>query len=152
MRWKKSDMTQYIEAKEYIDTVIIPLIPFQMQNDSSLEVNAFQKEWTTALVNELEKELTGRMMLLPPYCYVKTTDKKAELLRVSAWVEEAQHQPFRHVFFLTLDAAWKKHEQALPGTLLWLPGMKSGDLHSADMHRFIRDQVEQMTELIRSYW
>ncbi|AUJ26417.1 DUF2487 family protein [Virgibacillus dokdonensis] len=152
MKWKKTDITQYTEAKEYIDTVLIPLMPFEMESDTHLDVNAFQYEWTMLLVNELEKELTGRMMLLPPYVYRKPIIQEQELTRIDSWAKEIKKQPFNHVFFLTLDGGWKKHEEALPGTLLWLPGMKSGDLHSADMYRFIRDQVEQMSELIQSYW
>ncbi|WP_286191247.1 YpiF family protein [Virgibacillus salexigens] len=152
MKWKKADVAQYLEAKEYIDTILIPLIPYQMTGDTELEKNAFQNELTSVLANELEKELTGRIMLTPTYNYVKAADREEEVNRIHSWIEEIQQQPFPHIFLLTLDSSWKKHEQALDGTLLWLPGMKSGDLHSAEMHRFIRDQVEQVSELIRSYW
>ncbi|MFU0791626.1 DUF2487 family protein [Cerasibacillus sp. JNUCC 74] len=152
MKWEKSDVIQYIEAKEYIDSVLIPLVPYQMDNDANMEVNAFQSEWTNLLANELEKELTGRILLAPIYYYIKTADRSEELSRINAWIEEVKQQPFKHVFILTLDPAWKKHELAFAGTLIWLSGMKSGDLKSAEMHRFIRDQVEQLSELIQSYW
>ncbi|GAA0423015.1 MAG: DUF2487 family protein [Bacillota bacterium] len=152
MKWNKADLAQYLEAKEYIDTILIPLIPYQMSTESELEKNAFQNELTTVLANDLEKELTGRVMLTPSYYYVKHATKEEEIERLHGWITEIQKQPFSHVFFLTLDASWKKHEQVLKGTLLWLPGMKSGDLHSAEMHRFVRDQVDQISELIRSYW
>jgi hypothetical protein len=152
MKWKKEDLKQYIQAKEYIDTVIIPLIPFQFTDEQNLEKNAFQSEVLSILTNEIEKELTGRIMLTPNYHYIKSSDLEQESRILQGWIGEIKKQPFEHVFFLTFDSEWKKNEGKLDGTLLWLPGVKSGDLHSAQMHTMIKDQVEQIGELIRSYW
>jgi hypothetical protein len=152
MKWKKEDLKQYIEAKEYIDTVIIPLIPFQLTNEQNIEKNSFQSEVLSILANEIEKELAGRIMLIPNYHYIKSSDLEKESQILQEWVEEIQKQPFEHVFFITFDSEWKKNEGKLNGTLLWLPGVKSGNLHSAEMHSMIKDQVEQIGELIRSYW
>ncbi|WP_164218935.1 YpiF family protein [Virgibacillus sp. YIM 98842] len=152
MKWKKEDLNQYVQAKEYIDTVIIPLIPFQFTDEQNIEKNAFQSEVLSILTNEIEKELTGRVMLIPNYYYIKSSDLDDESTILRGWTEEIKKQPFKHVFFLTFDSGWKKREGKLDGTLLWLPGVKSGDLHSAEMHTVIKDQVEQIGELIRSYW
>ncbi|OZU90121.1 hypothetical protein CIL03_02980 [Virgibacillus indicus] len=152
MYWKKEDINKYVQAKEYIDTIIIPLIPFQLSQDNDLEKNAFQSEVLTVFSGEIERELTGRVMLIPTYTYLKSADKESEAARLNGWVEDAEKQPFNHTFFVTFDSSWKKHEQALNGTLLWLPGLQTGDLHSKEMHAIIRDQVEQISELVRSYW
>lgn len=152
MKWKKSDLKQYKEAKEYVDTILIPLIPFHLSNDNDLEKGAFQHEVLTALTKEIENELTGRVLLTPNYHYLKGSSKEKEAERLNTWVEEIQKQPFKYVFFVTFDSTWKKNEQALTGSLVWLPGINSGDLQSKEMHAVIRDQVEQISELIRSYW
>jgi hypothetical protein len=152
MKWKKEDLTQYVQAKEYVDTVLIPLIPFQFTDETNIDKNAFQSEVLSILTNEIEKELTGRVMLTPNYHYVKSADLEKESEILQHWTEEVKKQPFKHVFFLTFDSGWKKFENKLDGTLLWLPGVKSGDLKSAEMHTVIKDQVEQIGELIRSYW
>ncbi|HLR74844.1 MAG TPA: DUF2487 family protein [Virgibacillus sp.] len=152
MKWNKSSIQQYVEAKEYIDTLLIPLIPLQLTPDKDLEKNAFQRELLGILAHEIEKDLAGRMMLIPDYVYLKESDKTQEKDRLNQWVNGATKQPFKHIFFITFDSLWKKHEQSLDGTLLWLPGMQSGDLRSGEMHTIIRDQVEQISELIRSYW
>jgi len=152
MKWKKEDLKQYVQAKEYIDTVIIPLIPFQLTNEQNIENNSFQSEVLSILANEIEKELAGRIMLIPNYHYIKSSELEKESQMLQGWVEEIQKQPFEHVFFITFDSEWKKNEGKLNGTLLWLPGVKSGNLHSAEMHSMIKDQVEQIGELIRSYW
>ncbi|GAB3802434.1 YpiF family protein [Virgibacillus kimchii] len=152
MKWKKEDLKQYVQAKEYIDTVIIPLIPFQFTDEQNIEKDAFQSEVLSILTNEIEKELTGRVMLTPGYHYIKSAGLEDESTILQRWTEEIKKQPFEHVFFLTFDSGWKKIEGKLDGTLLWLPGVKSGDLKSAEMHTVIKDQVEQIGELIRSYW
>lgn len=152
MKWQKEDLKQYVQAKEYIDTVIIPLIPFQFTDEHNIEKNAFQSELFSILANETEKELTGRVMLTPNYHYIKSNDLEAESRILQGWTDEIKQQPFEHIFFLTFDSNWKKNEGKLDGTLLWLPGVKSGDLHSKEMHAVIKDQVEQIGELIRSYW
>lgn len=152
MKWKKSDLNQYKQAKEYVDTILIPLVPFHLDNDKDIEKSAFKNEVLSAFTNEIENELSGRLMLIPSYYYLKKADKEMETARLNTWVEEVQKQPFTHVFFVTFDGTWKKNEQTMQGTLLWLPGLHSGDLHSKEMHALIRDQVEQIGELIRSYW
>ena len=152
MKWKKSDLNQYKQAKEYIDTILIPLVPFHLSNDNTMEKSAFQSEVLSVFTNEIENELSGRIMLTPNYSYLKSADQEMEVERLNTWVYDLQKQPFNHVFLVTFDAAWKKNEQAMQGTLVWLPGLHSGDLHNKEMHALIRDQVEQIGELIRSYW
>jgi len=152
MKWNKTSLEQYVQAKEYVDTLIIPLSPFHLSQDNDLEKSAFQSELLSIFLNEIEKELTGRIMLTPNFNYLKKSNKETEADRLNEWLADAKTQPFNHVFLVTFDAAWKKNEQALNGHLLWLPGIPSGDLYSKEMHTFIRGQVEQVGELIQSYW
>ncbi|MEC5422472.1 YpiF family protein [Virgibacillus sp. C22-A2] len=152
MKWKRADIQQYIQAKEYIDTALIPLVPFQLSNETDLEKNTFQSEVLSVFSNEIEKELTGRVLLTPTYNYIKSTSKELETERINGWAEDIQKQPFKFVFFVTFDSTWKKNERELNGNLLWLPGIQSGDLQTKEMHAVIRDQVTQISELIRSYW
>ncbi|MFD2760856.1 DUF2487 family protein [Lentibacillus juripiscarius] len=151
MKWIKKDLQQFIQAKEFVDTAIVPLLPFQLSNDASLEKDAFQSEALSVFLRELEKELTGRVMLAPNYHYVKTADKESELDRIGKWIDDVQAQPFRHVFFITSDSGWKKNEQALPGTMIWLP-VTGGESDQGTMQTVIREHVQEVSELIRSYW
>lgn len=152
MRWIKGDLERYVGAKEYIDTLLVPLLPFEFSNDDHLTKNAYQIEILTIFLHELEKEFTGRIVLSPHYYYLKSSKKEDELERLNSWVEDAKKQPFEHVFFVTFDATWKKEEVAMDGTLLWLPATQSGDLQSKETAILIRDQVEQVSELIQTYW
>lgn len=152
MKWIRKDLEQYIQAKEYIDTLIIPLVPFHLSDDNEVTKHAFQTEVLTSFSIELEKELSGRVMLTPNYYYLKSVKKEDEIVRINSWVEDTKKQPFKYVFFVSFDSTWKKHEPSLEGTLLWLPSMLTGDIHSEEISHIIRDQVKQVSELIRSYW
>lgn len=152
MKWKKTELDKYVQAKEYVDTILLPLIPFQMGSDKESEKSSFQNEVINIFANEIEKELSGRVMLAPNYYFLKTTDKAAEIDRLNSWIQDIKEQPFEHIVLLTFDAGWKKHEKSLNGNILWLPGMQSGDLRSKETAEFIRDQISQISEMIRSYW
>lgn len=152
MQWKKADLEKYKQAKEYVDTVLIPLMPYHLSQDDHLEKSAFQQEVLGIFAHEIEKELAGRVMLIPNYQYLKSDKLDTETERLNKWIADSRKQPFKHVFLVTFDALWKKSEQALDGSLIWLPGVQSGNLQSEEMYRFIHGQVEQIGELIRSYW
>ena len=152
MKWRKADLQTYFQSKEYIDSIVVPLVPFVIANDEESEKAAIQAEMITLLSHELEKELTGRMLLAPHYSYLKSIDKQTEVARLNRWSAEMKEQPFKHIFHLTFDPSWKKHEQELESTLLWIPAVQTGELNSKEMHKTVREQVAQMVELIRAYW
>jgi len=152
MRWKSTDIKKYIEAKEYIDTAVVPLIPFEMSNDTEIEKSSFQSEVLSIITNEMEKELTGRILLMPSYFYLKSIDMQSESKRLNLFVEAIMQQPLQNVFLITFDPSWKKIEKEVSGTLIWTPVIQNGDLHSKEMHTMIQSQVQQIRELIRSYW
>lgn len=154
MKWAKSDLSQYKEAKEYVDTLLVPLIPFQLSNDKTYEKEAFQKEFLLLFVHKIEKELAGRIMLTPDYNYVLSKEMKREneVARLNGWIQNCKTQPFQHTFLVTFDSGWKKNESEMQGTLLWFPGMDEGDLQSAEIQSVVKNQANQVVELIRSYW
>ncbi|MDY0405708.1 DUF2487 family protein [Virgibacillus sp. 179-BFC.A HS] len=152
MQWHKKDMDQYLQAKEYIDTIVMTLAPFQFSNDQELIKLTYQEELLHIFAAEITRELSGRTVQIPAYHYLKNSDKEIEISRMNEWIADCKKQPFAHFFILTFDAAWKKHEKALDGNLLWLPSVQLGDLHSKEMQQYIREQVMQISELIQSYW
>jgi len=153
MKWVKSDLSQYKKAKEYVDTLLIPLIPFQLSNDKTCEKEAFQREVLSLFAHEVEKELKGRIILTPSYNYISTKETLGdEVERLNSWIDHCHTQPFQYTFPVTFDSHWKKHEKDIEGTLLWFPGLASGDLESPEMQSVIKSQVKQIVELIRTYW
>ena len=131
---------------------VFPLQKYQLSDDANLINDAFQREVLTIFANEIEKELSGRLMLAPTYFYLKSSDQQAEIDRLNEWIKDIEQQPFKSVFLMTFDNRWKKVEKDLNANLLWLPGLKPMDIHSKEAVSVIRNQIEQISELIRSYW
>ncbi|MRG86392.1 DUF2487 family protein [Salinibacillus xinjiangensis] len=153
MKWKRQDMQQYLKSKEYIDTAIVPLLPFSMEgNDEDLLSLTYQHEVMDVFTERLEKEYKGRIFRFPTYSYLATSKIEDEVERLNGYYEQLKTQPFQFVFYLTFDAKWKKHEKNLEGQLLWLPILKDGDIHQEETKKVILDQNEQITDLIRAYW
>ncbi len=152
MKWEKTDMEKYIDAKEYLDTAILPIQPFNISDDSTLIEDAFQREVLGAFSREIEKELSGRTVLIPTYNYLKNTELSTEVSRLNHWTEHLLEQPFKTVVYVTFDSNWRKYMKELNGELIWLPGIKTGDLKSKETQKLIKEQVEQITQLIKSFW
>lgn len=152
MKWFQNDLQKYGQAKEYIDTLLIPLQSFHLSEEENLTKDSFQREVLSIYANEIEKELSGRLMLAPTYFYLKSSDQQAEIDRLNEWIKDIEQQPFKTVFLMTFDNRWKKVEKDLNANLLWLPGLKPMDIHSKEAVSVIRNQIEQISELIRSYW
>lgn len=152
MRWTTEDIEKYIQAKEYIDTVIIPLQAFQMTDEKSLVNDAFASKILTISCEQMEAELSGRVVLTSPYTYIKSTTLADEAKRLNEWVEHIKQQPFNNVFFVTSDMAFKKIESELDGHLIWMPVGKMMNVHSQEAKAFVQNQVEHISEYIRSFW
>lgn len=152
MKWNPEDLKQYVQAKEYIDSIIIPLQAFQLSDEAALSKDAYQKQVLSIFVNDIEKELSGRVLLTPTYNYFKFANKEEEVIRLNEWITNIKTQPFTNIFLLTFEPTWKKVEKSIDGELIWLPGIGSGDLQDKETITLIRNQVEQISELLRSYW
>src|SRR4051794_36770521 len=117
MNWKTNDLDTYLQQKEYIDTLIVPLLrvetdPASMKNSSSAS------EFLMHLTTFIETQFKGRMMLLPPFSYTQSTnlEEMAETLSKDFGIT-----PFKHVFYITTDAAWTS--VATAGQVIWLPSI-----------------------------
>ncbi|WP_164908434.1 DUF2487 family protein [Halobacillus litoralis] len=151
MRWTKADTTQYLPEKQYIDTVLIPLVSFDPSADDEMVKHAFQRELNQVFSNLIEKEYRGRIFLAPDYNYLNGSNE-SEVERLNRWISKFQEQPFHHVFLFTFDSKWKRYESYLNGQLLWVPGLQSGNIQSTETQSFVKEQAHQINELIQSYW
>ncbi|MYL55151.1 DUF2487 family protein [Pontibacillus yanchengensis] len=153
MQWKTEDMNMYVQSKEYVDTIVIPLLPVSFNTDDKQLVSmAFQHELLTVFTNEIEKQFKGRIFLSPSYTYSPSTDIEHEMNRLNLWCEEAETQGFKHILLFTMDPKWKKQERKLEGSLIWLPAGQVDTLHSEEAQKYVQSQINQVTELIMAYW
>ncbi|WP_152654607.1 DUF2487 family protein [Oceanobacillus sp. CFH 90083] len=152
MKWTNVDLQKYDQAKEYIDTVIVPLAPFQIGALEASAKNADQYDVLTLFARELEKELMGRVMLTPIYTYITTADKAEEAARINKWTSHFKEQPFKQVLYISFDPTWRKMANDLEGEFIWLPSISLKDADPAAVKGMIRDQTMQTAELVKSFW
>lgn len=148
MKWTSIDLQKYVQAKEYIDTAIVPLAPFQID---ALE-SADQYDVLTLLARELEQELMGRVMLAPNYTYITSAEKSQEVERINGWTSHLKEQPFKYVLYISFDPSWRKVANDLDGEFVWLPSISLKDADPATVKEMIRNQTMQTAELVKSFW
>lgn len=151
MKWTSKQVKQYEEAKEYVDTLIIPLVPFDFLGEDSSKT-ALQNEVMTIFVGEIEQNLTGRIFQFPHYFYLENKNLADEVTRINEWIINNNNEFIKHVILLTFDSSWKKFEEDLEGDLLWVPAIYSGDLESKETREIMGDQINELIKLIQSYW
>ncbi|QGH34784.1 DUF2487 family protein [Gracilibacillus salitolerans] len=152
MRWKKEDLELFFQSKEYIDTLCIPLIPLDLQTESEATKLANQNTSLQIISDELERNYTGRIMLSPPYTYIRSTNYEKESSILNQWTSMLSNNHFKHIFLLTYDVNWKKYERLLENNLIWLTATTIEDYQSNQSKKWVNEQVQQISELIRTYW
>ncbi|SDM77171.1 Protein of unknown function [Fictibacillus solisalsi] len=150
MKWSSGDITVYQQSKEFVDTAIIPLLPVSF--GSHIRTSASMGDYVTLIGEETERQLHGRLFLLPPFTYLMEEDSETLLLRLHSWVKELKDEGLRHVYFLTSDPEWKKREQELGETLLWMPVIPMETMDADYQEEIVKEQVKQLFQVILHKW
>ncbi|KHF30704.1 hypothetical protein LR68_00655 [Anoxybacillus sp. BCO1] len=98
MKWTAKDVDAYHQAKEYVDTALVPCIPIGSTN---MKAFAEMSEHTLFITNEVERQFKGRVMLFPPLTYFVQEQIQA---RVHEWTNVLKQAGFQHVCFVTSHA------------------------------------------------
>ncbi|SEP67789.1 DUF2487 family protein [Piscibacillus halophilus] len=153
MKYISSDIKQYTQAKEYIDTAILPLIPYTFKSDQDLLQLSVQKDLIQLYVSQIENELKGRVFVLPEYNYLKSDkiqeDEKGRLQNLLVHLE---HQPFKYIFLITSDNKWRKITKDMEAELIWIPAMSDTDLNQQETQQLVQSQVKEIQSLIKDSW
>lgn len=144
MKWRAKDAELYLYSKEYIDTAIIPIVSVQVEtNVKSVVANG---EYTSLVVEELEKQLKGRVFLFPASTYL---NKEISLPLVRKLGDSVKRQ-FKHVVFITAEEEWKGElEEFHMISILPVP---LEDLSAAIKQKMIQDQIEKILNILLQYW
>ncbi|MBO8170727.1 MAG: DUF2487 family protein [Bacillaceae bacterium] len=118
MRWNPDDIESFIEAKEYIDTVIIPVHTLRLQEMNKEQVQKIRKLEDICLY--IENQLKGRVLLLPPvfqYLASNSEDYAEVFQRFLVHSVQDGGDAFKHMLFVTEDdelaAGMKEHGAAV---------------------------------------
>jgi len=86
MKWVTKDMDVYIQAKEYVDTAVIPLIPVSLEGN--LKNTVSMGEFITILSNEVERQFKGRIILFPAFTYSNGEELEMAKVRLNQWTSD----------------------------------------------------------------
>lgn len=148
MKWTAKDLDMYMQSKEYVDTVLIPLVPLSFKGQ--MKQTGSMNEFLTILSLEIEKQMKGRILLLPTFHYLSDEMDKVE--RLKRWANEVKENDFEHVFFLTSDFEWKKEERELENNLVWIPAIPLEGLEIEQAREMINQQVLQILDIFSYNW
>lgn len=148
MRWIAKDSSIFFREKDYVDTILIPLIPITFKEDGSEAANA--SEFIELVSQFIENQFKGRILLLPPFTYFRSTEE--ELIGLNQyWVKHIESGYFKHIIFISSDPIWQKiisnrYE------VIWLPSIPLEHMNETNKMKVISNQAEQVINIIIHYW
>ncbi|UOY93465.1 YpiF family protein [Ectobacillus sp. JY-23] len=147
MKWRTKDIEVYETAKEYIDTALVPLIPFALEG--ALQEVVRQGEFVDCLSAEMEREYKGRIVLLPPFTYL-TSEKEDEQERLKRWESRIKESGIKHIVYITSDYEWK----ACPvqETVIWLPAIPLYQLEEHTRRDVLQANVRDIHKILTEKW
>src|SRR5690606_21499641 len=86
MKWFTVDMDVYLQAREYVDTAVIPLIPVSLEGD--LKSTVSMGEFIAILSNEVERQFKGRIILFPAFTYSNGEGLEMASGRLNQWTSD----------------------------------------------------------------
>ncbi len=150
MKWISQEIETYLTAKEYVDTAVVPL--YSVSAGEEMKQSAEASEFITLLAGLLERQFTGRILLFPPFTYLKNQETGKVLSDLQNWEAELVKGEFKHIFYLTSDIDWRKMEGELNGTLIWLPSLPAGQMADSQKVAMMESQVKQLLSLFTLKW
>ncbi|WP_160721331.1 YpiF family protein [Bacillus sp. USDA818B3_A] len=150
MKWVPQEVETYLNAKEYVDTAVIPIYSISFGEEMKQSAAAF--EFISLLTGHLERQFTGRILLYPPFTYLKKDNMEHTLNSLVNWEENILKSEFKHVFYITSELDWRMHEQKLGGSLIWLPTLPLGNMSESQKMEVVDSQVKQLLSIFTQKW
>ncbi len=139
------DAKDYLQSKDYIDTAVIPLINIQM--GSQLKIAAERGEFTQLLADELERQLKGRVYLLPAYTYVDRNENTVQGLKD---LQEEVKSDFQHVVLLTADDHWSSEESL--GKMIVATSVPLEHLNDSIKRKILDERTAEILNVLLQLW
>lgn len=150
MNWNSKDVENFQQQKEYMDTALVPLVALSFEND--MKETAAQYEFIQLLTLLLEKQFKGRILLIPPFTYIKQEEEEKKLAALSHWSKELDKAGVKHKLFFTSDSSWKLAEEKIDGSLIWVPSVPLEHMEDSYKYSLIEDQAKQFVNIIVQKW
>lgn len=149
MNWNGKDVELYLKEQQFIDTVVVPLLPISFGTE--MKQAASQGEFIDLLCMHLERQFKGRMLLFPAFTYLTNLDHDQKLDMLQSWEVKLKESGFSHIFYLTSDSSWRDQGK-VKDQVIWLPSVPLEHMEEQYKHSIIEDQVKQLINIIVQQW
>lgn len=136
MIWDNLDEQDWKKAAPYVDTVLVAVCDIKPENKLDL---SSQTSRTVYVASEIERQLKGRVMLMPPVSYLSNEPWFQSY--VSSIRSRAEKGGFRHLFFVVEERVLETTPGVDWGTALTVSGDDNSDA-----------QIRQLCEQIVRQW
>ncbi|WP_347549863.1 YpiF family protein [Pseudalkalibacillus hwajinpoensis] len=150
MKWTETDIAVYEKEREYVDTAIVPLVPISLT--SNIKTIVSMGEYITIISGELERQLKGRLLLIPAVTYLQTESMDERVDRLKQVEAELFKGGMKHIITLTADIDWKQSEGQVESALLWMPAIPLEHMEGQYKMETISAQVKQVLQFVTNTW
>ncbi|MBP0724203.1 DUF2487 family protein [Bacillus sp. RG28] len=148
MIWIEKDLKQVIENKEFIDTVLVPLTPISF-NEHDVKL-ANQVEDLGILLNELERQYRGRVIVTPPFSYL--IDESNKVNRLNEWGNMFRENGMKNIFFVTCDFEWEGLETDFTDNIMWIPSLDLASFDMTTQKTIVSKHIEHLITIFSKKW
>nr|WP_106784701.1 YpiF family protein [Lysinibacillus timonensis] len=146
MFFNVKDVSEFQSQKEFIDTVIIPLLSINL-TENMIKQSSSAAEYLMSLTAFIEQQFKGRLMLFPPFTY---TEETKERLSLEVLKKECHQTGFKHVLFITCDHSWTSSNEK--NDVIWLPPIPLESMDKMVKKTILEDQLKQVIPILSSKW
>lgn len=145
MNWTAKDLDTYLQQKEYIDTLLVPLLKIETTPES-MKNNASSAEFLMHLSTFIETQFKGRIMLMPPFSYTQSSNLHMMAEKMS---EDLSLMGFKNIIYLTTDSAWTSISL---DEVIWLPSIPLESMDESLRKSILEDQLKQVLPRLTKKW
>ena len=143
MRFDGLDAMKSLSERQYVDTLVVPLV--ELAFDEDMVRKAEGNEVIQAVALETERQLSGRTMLSPTISYVDAEAGRALAEQVTV---QATASGFTHVLFISSDLRFKGSE--LP--IIFVPPLALKGMSGEQSQTMVQNFATQVITDLSSRW
>lgn len=150
MKWIPKDIQTFIEAREYVDTVLVPL--YGISFAEGISKSAASTEFISIISQQVERQFKGRVLMLPGVTYCKDWTEEEKMKFILQWKSTLETEKFPFIFFLTVDEYWKLYTDQLGNSLILTPFIPLEDLEERYKKTVVEEEVSNILNKIIHKW
>lgn len=149
MKWEYQSIDQFVQAQDYVDTALVPLI--LIDTGEGIVDSTRQAGYVLTVAAAVEDQLRGRTMLFPPFSFVADYEDTQLVHALNAYTTSLKNTNLKNVVFLT-QSSWLQERQ-LEGVVGDVVEMGRTDMEAvAEMRTAAQQESQQLIKRFIQIW